>query len=132
MRRPLHSFLNSFLLDTPSICGTDRFALSLHPPQGLLFLFLSYTSYYCASASDVKCHEAVLWSVVFTRFSKVLSRIASIRAYGLEDILVHKLMDTIDNMNRAYFLAFANQSWLSVCLDLVGNILIHYRTLTLL
>ena len=65
-------------------------------------------------------------------FSKALSGIASIRIYGLEDIFVHKLMDIIDNVNSAYFLTFANHRWLSVRLDLVGNILIVYRTLTLL
>src|SRR6202000_2811614 len=32
--------------------------------------------------------------------------------------------DVIDGMNSAYFLTFANQRWLSMRLDIIGNLLV--------
>jgi ATP-binding cassette, subfamily C (CFTR/MRP), member 1 len=97
------------------------FAVALGP---LLVLFLFASSYYRASAREMKRHEAVLRSVVFARFSESISGVASIRAYGLQDYFTTRVRDAIDNMNSAYYLTFANQRWLSTRLDMIGNLLV--------
>ncbi|RYP56800.1 hypothetical protein DL771_011575 [Monosporascus sp. 5C6A] len=97
------------------------FALALVP---LSVLFVLAASYYRASAREVKRFESVLRSVVFAKFSEGLSGVASIRAYGLRDRFVADLRKAIDEMNGAYYLTFANQRWLSVRLDLIGNALV--------
>ena len=97
------------------------FAIALGP---LFLIFLFASSYYRASAREMTRHEAVLRSHVFARFGESVSGTASIRAYGLQKYFRKRLRDAIDDMDSAYFLTFANQRWLSVRLDAIGNILV--------
>jgi ATP-binding cassette, subfamily C (CFTR/MRP), member 1 len=97
------------------------FAVALGP---LLIMFLFSAAYYRASAREIKRHEAVLRSFVFAKYSEAVSGVATIRAYGLQDQFTLSVRDAIDNMNSAYFLTFANQRWLSVRLDIIGNLLV--------
>ena len=97
------------------------FGIALGP---LFLMFLFSAGYYRASAREVKRHEAVLRSVVFARFSEAVSGTASIRAYGLQNHFISVMLESIDQMNSAYYLTFSNQRWLSVRLDAIGNILV--------
>ncbi|KIW17671.1 hypothetical protein PV08_04866 [Exophiala spinifera] len=97
------------------------FAVALGP---LFVLFLFASSYYRASAREVKRHEAVLRSTVFARFSESISGTASIRAYGLQKYFTSRIREAIDDMDSAYYLTFANQRWLSTRLDAIGNVLV--------
>ncbi|KAI0446600.1 P-loop containing nucleoside triphosphate hydrolase protein [Xylaria telfairii] len=97
------------------------FAIALVP---LAAIFVLAASYYRASAREVKRFESVLRSVVFAKFSEGISGVASIRAYGLQGRFVSDLRNSIDDMNSAYYLTFSNQRWLSVRLDLIGNLLV--------
>ncbi|KAF2084152.1 ABC multidrug transporter-like protein [Saccharata proteae CBS 121410] len=97
------------------------FAIALAP---LFVMFLFSASYYRASAREVKRHEAVLRSVVFSRFGEAVSGTATVRAYGLEKQFEKSIRDTVDTMDSAYYLTFANQRWLSVRLDAIGNLLV--------
>lgn len=97
------------------------FAIALGP---LFLMFLFSASYYRASAREMKRHESVLRSDVFSRFSEAISGTASIRAFGLQDQFIHSLRAAIDQMNSAYYLTFSNQRWLAVRLDAIGNILV--------
>jgi ABC-type multidrug transport system fused ATPase/permease subunit len=81
-------------------------------------------AFYRSSAREVKRHEAVLRSTVFSRFGEAVMGTATIRAYGLQDQFSKTVRDAIDDMNSAYYLTFANQRWLSVRLDLVGILLV--------
>ena len=97
------------------------FAIALVP---LYFLFVLAASYYRASAREVKRYESVLRSNVFSRFGEGLTGVSSIRAYGLKDRFIRELRESIDEMNGAYYLTFSNQRWLSVRLDMIGNLLV--------
>ncbi|KAL9612812.1 MAG: hypothetical protein Q9167_002595 [Letrouitia subvulpina] len=97
------------------------FAIALGP---LFLLFLFSASYYRASAREMKRHEAVLRSDVFSRFGEGVSGTASIRAYGLQDRFIAGLRAAVDQMNSAYYLTFSNQRWLSTRLDVIGNLLV--------
>jgi ATP-binding cassette, subfamily C (CFTR/MRP), member 1 len=72
----------------------------------------------------MKRFEAVLRSNVFAKFSEGLSGTACIRAYGLQNSFIVNLRKAIDEMDSAYFLTFSNQRWLSVRLDIIGNLLV--------
>ncbi|EMC91328.1 hypothetical protein BAUCODRAFT_39495 [Baudoinia panamericana UAMH 10762] len=91
-------------------------------PLTLAFLFSA--SYYRASAREIKRHEAVLRSVVFSRFGEAVSGVSTIRAYGLQKQFAQSVNEAVDDMDGAYFLTFANQRWLSTRLDAVGNLLV--------
>ena len=97
------------------------FAIALVP---LFITFLFAANYYRASAREIKRHEAVLRSDVFARFSEGVSGTASIRAYGLQEYFANGLRASVDQMNSAYLLTFSNQRWLSMRLDLIGNLLV--------
>ncbi|EPS37568.1 hypothetical protein H072_8744 [Dactylellina haptotyla CBS 200.50] len=93
------------------------FAIAL-APLGCFFFWAA--GFYRASAREVKRHEAVLRSEVFSRFGEALSGTATIRAYGLQDHFKSVLNSAIDQMDSAYFITFANQRWLSLRLDVVS------------
>ncbi|KAL8899871.1 MAG: hypothetical protein Q9192_001361 [Flavoplaca navasiana] len=97
------------------------FAIALGP---LFLVFLFSAAYYRASAREIKRHESVLRSGVFSRFGEAISGVSSIRAYGLEDRFVSGIRNEVDQMNSAYYLTFSNQRWLSVRLDTIGNLLV--------
>ena len=97
------------------------FAIALVP---LSFLFVWSTSYYRSSAREIKRHEAVLRSVVFSRFGEAVNGTPTIRAYGLQKQFLASVTEAVNSMDGAYFLTFANQRWLSVRLDAVGNLLV--------
>lgn len=97
------------------------FAIALGP---LFLMFLFSASYYRASAREIKRHESVLRSEVFSRFSEAVSGTASIRAYSLQSHFVTGIHRSVDQMNSAYYLTFSNQRWLSVRLDTIGNLLV--------
>ncbi|KAM7195265.1 P-loop containing nucleoside triphosphate hydrolase protein [Rhypophila sp. PSN 637] len=97
------------------------FAIALVP---LFMFFMFATSYYRASAREVKRFESVLRSSVFAKFGEGLSGVACIRAYGLKDRFIVDLRKSVDEMDSAYFLTYSNQRWLSVRLDMIGNCLV--------
>ncbi|KAI9739621.1 MAG: hypothetical protein M1834_006339 [Cirrosporium novae-zelandiae] len=97
------------------------FAIALVP---LTILFIFAASYYRASAREIKRHEAVLRSSVFSKFSEGVSGISTIRAYGLQGRFVKTIRESIDTMDSAYFLTYSNQRWLSLRLDCIGNVLV--------
>ena len=97
------------------------FAIALVP---FYIFYIGAASYYRSSAREIKRHESVLRSAVFAKFSEGLSGVASIQAYGLKDRFINDLLSSIDSMNAAYYLTFANQRWLSTRLDTIGNLLV--------
>ncbi|EDU45517.1 multidrug resistance-associated protein 5 [Pyrenophora tritici-repentis Pt-1C-BFP] len=97
------------------------YAIALGP---LFLLFMFSAAFYRSSAREVKRHEAVLRSTVFSRFGEAVMGTATIRAYGLQDQFSKTVRAAVDDMNSAYYLTFANQRWLSVRLDLVGILLV--------
>jgi ATP-binding cassette subfamily C (CFTR/MRP) protein 1 len=97
------------------------YAIALGP---LFIVFVFSAAYYRSSAREVKRHESVLRSTVFARFSESVMGTSTIRAYGLQDHFSRKVRESIDDMNSAYYLTFANQRWLSVRLDVIGILLV--------
>lgn len=97
------------------------FAVALGP---LFIMFLFAASYYRSSAREIKRHEAVLRSHVFSRFSEAVTGVSTIRAYGLQEQFSKSVRDAVDTMDGAYFLTFSNQRWLSVRLDAIGTLLV--------
>ncbi|GFF97906.1 multidrug resistance-associated protein 1 [Aspergillus udagawae] len=97
------------------------FAVAIAP---LAIMLLAWTAYYRASARELKRHESLLGSIMYARFTEALVGVPSIRAYGLQRQFEKTLVNAIDNMNSALFLTFANERWLSVRLDGIGNTLV--------
>lgn len=93
------------------------FAVALVP---LLIVYFVSAAYYRSSALEIKRHESVLRSAVFSRFNEAIVGTSTIRAYGMQDVFSARLSHVIDDMDSAYYLTFANQRWLGVRLDVIG------------
>lgn len=74
------------------------------------------------TARSLKRHEAVLRSVVFSRFGEAIMGSTCIQAYQKEKGFRMRIHEAIDSMNGAYFLTFASRGWLNTRLDFVGNL----------
>ncbi|KAH6645344.1 ABC transporter family protein [Truncatella angustata] len=97
------------------------FAIALVP---FYLYYMGAASYYRASARQVKRYESVLRSKVVAKFIEGLSGVETIQAYGLKDQFVNDLRSSVDTMNAAYYITFANQRWLTMRLDAIGNLLV--------
>lgn len=93
------------------------FAVAMVP---LFIIYLFTSAYYRVSARELKRHEAVLRSSVFSLFNEAVVGTSTIRAYRVQHTFSRKLKDAIDNMDSAYYLTFANQRWMCVRLDFIG------------
>lgn len=91
-------------------------------PLSIFFIYSS--SYYRKSGRQLKRIESILRSHVFAKFSEGLSGTACIRAYGVQELFISKIQATLDNMNGAYFLTFANQRWSSIRIDIIAILLV--------
>ncbi len=98
------------------------FAIAIVP---FYIFYIGAALYYRSSARETKRYESVLRSDVFAKFTEGLSGVASIQVYGVKDRFVGNLRSSIDSMNAAYYLTFfANQRWLTMRLDAIGNLLV--------
>lgn len=79
--------------------------------------------YFRSSNRELKRHEAVLRSSVFSIFGEAVAGGSVIKAYGVQESYRERLHENIDEMNSAYFLTFSSQCWLSLRLDVIGNAL---------
>lgn len=77
------------------------YAIALGP---LFIMFMFSAAFYRSSAREVKRHEAVLRSTVFSRFGEAVMGTPTIRAYGLQDQFSKSVRDAVDDMNSAYYL----------------------------
>jgi ABC-type multidrug transport system fused ATPase/permease subunit len=87
-------------------------------------VFIYTAAYYRASARELKRLQTSLDGVVFAQYSEALSGVTCIRAFQAQKRFVTRLVTALDDMNSAYFLTFANQRWLSIRMDAVGNLLV--------
>lgn len=95
------------------------FAIAV-PFLGLMFVFIS--NFYSGSSREIKRLEALQRSVVYNNFNETLTGMTTIQAYKCEDNFVKKNDHFLNKMNEAYYLAIANQRWLSVHLDIVASL----------
>lgn len=90
------------------------------PIVGLSVIFVLISSFYRASARDIKRLDSVGRSRVFALFGEALSGSSTVRAYGDAPRFLKELETQIDRMNSATFSSLANQRWLGVRLDVIG------------
>lgn len=90
----------------------------------LSLLYIVAAGYYRASARYLRRHQSVLRSAMHSKFSEGLTGVSTIKAYGLTARFIHELYVSIDRMNAASFLTVGIQWWVSLCLDMIGSLLI--------
>ncbi|KAL4738137.1 P-loop containing nucleoside triphosphate hydrolase protein [Aspergillus similis] len=93
------------------------FAIAL---VSMMLIYAFASSYYRASAREIKRIEGMLRSPVFALFSEGVSGTTTLRAYGEAKRFSSRIVSAIDDMASAYYITCANQRWLSLRVDVVG------------
>ncbi|KAF2259014.1 P-loop containing nucleoside triphosphate hydrolase protein [Lojkania enalia] len=119
--------MQMFLLAAATVIGIYALTVAYYHWFGavlavLLVLFLLIARQYRSPARDIKRLEAVLRSVVVSRFSEALGGTTSIRAYQMEGKFCERLDASVDAMDAAYYLTIGSLHWLSIRLDVLGSV----------
>lgn len=91
----------------------------------IAFFFLSF---YRASAREIKRFDALNRSAMITHVSETLSGLSTVLAFHREEDFIKTFDQRVDDMNSAFFLTIANQSWLTLRLSIV-SLLIAFMAL---
>ncbi|KAG6813847.1 hypothetical protein H0H92_006791 [Tricholoma furcatifolium] len=121
----LWQFLSTF----SSVLGTMALVFYTFPYLGILFaplIVLYYISsvFYRRTSVETKRLDSILRSIMYGSYSETLTGLATIRAYRGQNTCVLNAEKALDKENRAYYMTISIQRWLSVRLDLFGNVLI--------
>ncbi|KAH8823225.1 multidrug resistance-associated ABC transporter [Flagelloscypha sp. PMI_526] len=90
----------------------------------LLLLYFLVSVFYRATSVETKRLESILRSSLYAEVTESMTGLSTIRAYAREADSIREADEGQDMQNRAYFITFSIQRWLSVCLDTFGNILV--------
>ncbi|KAF8915697.1 multidrug resistance-associated ABC transporter [Mucidula mucida] len=121
----LTQFLNTFT----SVLGTIGLVFYTFPYLGIIFapmsiLYYIVQLYYRRTSVETKRLDSLMRSSLYSSYSETLTGLATIRAYREQGRCVRDAEHGLDMENRAYFMTIAIQRWLSVRLDMFGNVLV--------
>ncbi|XP_015781053.1 multidrug resistance-associated protein 1-like [Tetranychus urticae] len=89
---------------------------------GIVYIFIQ--KIYIASSRQLRRIDGVTRSPVYSHFSESVSGSSSIRAYQASDKFTHKIFKLVDTNNSASIANLAASCWLSVRLQILGNIIV--------
>lgn len=89
----------------------------------VLYMYYRAAHFYRTSAREIKRLDNLLRSGLYAHFAESLSGLATIRAYGEQNVFLAQNVHKVDTENRAYLLTVFNQRWLGIRLDFFGAIL---------
>lgn len=121
----LWQFLSTF----SSILGTVALVFYTFPYLGIIFapmgvLYWAASVYYRRTSVETKRLDSLMRSALYASYSETLTGLSTIRAYGVQESAVQQADKGLDMENRAYYMTLSIQRWLSVRLDIFGNILV--------
>ncbi|KAI9004380.1 P-loop containing nucleoside triphosphate hydrolase protein [Hyaloraphidium curvatum] len=103
------------------IVVTPIFAAPLVP---LAALYLMISTFYRATARDVKRMEAISRSPLYALYSETLAGLATIRAFQKTVVFQHIAEDRLDSNNVYWFAMMYTVRWLSLRLEVISSILV--------
>ncbi|KXN89182.1 Multidrug resistance-associated protein 1 [Leucoagaricus sp. SymC.cos] len=121
----LMQFLNTFA----SILGTVALVFYTFPYLGILFapmviLYYIVATFYRRSSVETKRLDSLMRSTLYASYTESLTGLSTIRAFKEQDRSIRDAERGLDLENRAYWMTISIQRWLSIRLDLFGNVLI--------
>ncbi|KAG6873113.1 hypothetical protein C0995_002776 [Termitomyces sp. Mi166 len=118
-----------FLYTASSVLGTVVLVFYTFPYLGIIFapmivLYWMVSVYYRRTSVETKRLDSLIRSTLYGSFSETLTGLSTIRAYRAQDRAIKAADAGLDLENRAYYMTISIQRWLSVRLDMFGNILV--------
>ena len=96
-------------------------------PIGILYVLV--TKLYMTTARQVKRIESICKSPIYAHFSESLTGAVSIRAYRQQERFISESQDKVQtNVNSSYVSLSCNR-WLTVRLELLGNLIIVFSSI---
>lgn len=104
------------------------------PPIALLFGALSFVylrvlRIYVATSREVKRVDSVQNSPIFSHFNEIITGITTVRAFGASLQGANKNEELVNKSTRAHWPSTVLNRWLSVQLEMVGNVVIFVTAL---
>ncbi|KAJ6578750.1 multidrug resistance-associated ABC transporter [Mycena vulgaris] len=112
-----------------SVIGTVFLVFYTFPYLGIIFapmavLYYGVSLYYRRSSVETKRLDSLMRSSLYASYSETLTGLATIRAYREQGEAIKQAEHGLDLENRAYLMTITLQCWLSIRLDVFGNVLI--------
>lgn len=106
---------------TAIVFTTPWFAIAIVP---IFFVYTKVMNYFRTVSREVKRHEAVSRSPIYTHFSETLNGLSTIRAYNRESDFVVENERRVDLNVANWYTLKSLDRWLSVRLESIGNIIV--------
>ncbi|CAI7580971.1 unnamed protein product [Penicillium discolor] len=100
--------------------ATGYFAFALPPVVAIVWVIQKF---YLRTSRQVRLLDLEAKSPLYTHFIESLSGLVTIRAFGWSEDFVDQNLRALDNSQRAYYLLFCIQRWLSIVLDVMVAVL---------
>ncbi|KAG6856152.1 hypothetical protein H0H87_007058 [Tephrocybe sp. NHM501043] len=125
----LASTLWQFLTTFTSVLGTVALVFYTFPYLGIIFvpmtvIYWIISVYYRSTSVETKRLDSLMRSTLYATFSETLTGLSTIRAYRAQDEAVKDADNGLDLENRAYYMTISIQRWLTIRLDVLGNVLV--------
>ena len=95
----------------------------------LTFLYWFVQQLYVASSRQLRRLESNSRSPIYSLFGEIISGVSTIRAYNLEHKFILDNQVNVDHNQACYLPSLAASRWLSIRLEMLGNIIILFAAL---
>ncbi|KAG6865425.1 hypothetical protein C0991_002663 [Blastosporella zonata] len=118
-----------FLSTFSSVLGTMGLVFYTFPYLGIMFapmivLYWIVSIFYRRTSVETKRLDSIMRSKLYGAFSETLTGLSTIRAYRAQDAVIKDANAGLDLENRAYYMTISIQRWLTIRLDVLGNVLV--------
>ncbi|KAH7104385.1 cadmium ion transporter [Auriculariales sp. MPI-PUGE-AT-0066] len=125
----LWNLFDSFFSTAFSVFGTIALVFYTFPYLGIIFvplyfLYEFFLAFYRRTSVEVKRLDSVLRSYLYSSYIETMDGISTVRATRQEKRFIDNTEDAMDIQNRASFAQFSILTWLTIRLNLCGNVLI--------
>ncbi|KAK0171316.1 hypothetical protein PV328_009061 [Microctonus aethiopoides] len=96
-------------------------------PIGAVYYFIQ--RFYVATSRQLKRLESVSRSPIYTHFNESVTGAQTIRAYGVQDRFILESERRVDVNQICYYPGIIANRWLSIRLEMVGNMIIFFSAL---
>jgi ABC-type multidrug transport system fused ATPase/permease subunit len=104
------------------ICVTNPIFIAIIIPIGCLYVLLQ--KFYVATSRQLRRMESSTRSPIYSWFGESVSGIATIKAYGLQEKFIDEIEKKVDENSKTMEPNFTTNRWLSIRLEMLGNLII--------